>query len=94
MNRRASKPAVAVPKPPTTGSVKPVKTPSPSSVPVLVDPNADLARMGIDHRAAFILTFIDGMSTVEDIVDASGQSQADVFVLLDALVKRGVISIP
>ncbi len=91
---RASRPSVAMPKPPSAASMKPVKTPSPTSVPVLVDPNADLAQMGIDHRAAFILTFIDGMSTVEDIVDASGQSQVDVFVLLDELVKRGVIAIP
>ncbi|HEY8073187.1 MAG TPA: HD domain-containing protein [Labilithrix sp.] len=85
---------VAMPKRPSTGSASPVKTPSLASVPVLVDPNADLVRLGIDHRAAFILTFIDGISTVEDILDASGQSQADVFVLLEALVKRGVISIP
>jgi HD-GYP domain-containing protein (c-di-GMP phosphodiesterase class II) len=67
--------------------------PSPTSVPVLADPSADLVRLGIDHRTAFILTFVDGVSTVEDIVDASGQPKADVFALLTELAERGVISL-
>jgi HD-GYP domain-containing protein (c-di-GMP phosphodiesterase class II) len=90
-------PPVALPKRPPSSARVPVAAKSRvslTSVPGLIDPHADLARMGIDHRCAFILGFIDGISTVEDILDASGQPRDTGIALLEELVKRGIIEIP
>ena len=58
-------------------------------VPVLV---ADVTKLNLDHRAAFVLRFMDGMSTVEDILDASGLPRIDVLRVLDDLLTRAVIA--
>lgn len=59
-----------------------------SAVPVLV---ADVTKLSLDHRAAFVLRFMDGMSTIEDILDASGLPRVEVLRILDDLVTRRVI---
>ncbi len=63
---------------------------SAASMPVLV---ADVTKLNLDHRAAFVLRFLDGMSSVEDILDASGLPRVDVLRVLDDLLTRGVIAL-
>lgn len=53
----------------------------------------DLARVGLDHRGGFLLTFIDGRSTVEDIIDGSGLPVADATAILQELLARGAIAL-
>lgn len=59
-----------------------------TAVPALV---AGAAKTGLDHRAGFVLTFVDGMSSVDDILDASGLPRIDVLHILADLLTKGVI---
>jgi hypothetical protein len=59
-----------------------------TAVPVLV---GDVTKMTLDHRAAFVLRFLDGMSTIDDILDASGLPRVEALKILDELVQSGAI---
>jgi hypothetical protein len=60
-------------------------------VPILVA-GADLGKHALDHRAGFVLTFVDGSSSVETILDASGLPRLELLRILIDLVKAGVVS--
>ncbi len=60
-----------------------------TSVPVLV---ADVTKLNLDPRAAFVLRFLDGMSSVDDILDASGLPRVEALRILADLAGRGVIA--
>jgi DNA-binding IclR family transcriptional regulator len=47
----------------------------------------------LDHRGAFLLTFIDGATSIEDIIDASGLPKAEVLRILDELAESRVITL-
>jgi hypothetical protein len=47
--------------------------------------------MSLDHREAFLLSLIDGVSTIEEIVDMSGMSQLDALCLLHQMSERGLL---
>jgi HD-GYP domain-containing protein (c-di-GMP phosphodiesterase class II) len=61
-----------------------------TAVPALV---AGAPKSGLDHRAGFLLTFVDGMSSIVDILDASGLPRIDVLHILADLLTKGVIVI-
>lgn len=61
-----------------------------TAVPVVI---ADVTKAKLDHRAAFVLRFLDGMSSIEDILDASGVSRVETLGILDALLTANVIKI-
>jgi hypothetical protein len=46
---------------------------------------------GLDHRGGFILSFVDGMSSFEDIIDASGLPKGDALRLLHDLLTSSAI---
>lgn len=58
-------------------------------MPVLV---GDVTKANLDHRAAFVLRFFDGMSTIEDVLDASGLPRIDALRILDELLQSKVIA--
>jgi hypothetical protein len=62
-----------------------------TGVPVLVA--ADLTKLKLDHRAAFVLRFLDGMSTIDDVLDASGLPRVEALRILDDLRVAAVIKI-
>ena len=80
---------------PVSVAPPPPRAPPPSidkrAVPKIIAP--DLARVGLDHRGAFLLGFIDGGTSVEDIVDASGIGEEEALSILADLAKRGAISL-
>jgi hypothetical protein len=78
-------PVQTVMPPPDLNHLKP-------RVPSLVG-GADLASLGLDHRSGFLLTFIDGMTTVDDIIDACGIGEAETLRIIDDLVHRGVLTL-
>jgi HD-GYP domain-containing protein (c-di-GMP phosphodiesterase class II) len=92
-----TKPPVAASQPPVAASQPPPETEASlllrlgpvTSVPVLV---ADVTKLSLDHRAAFVLRFLDGMSTVDDILDASGLPRVEALRILDDLLQRRVIA--
>jgi HD-GYP domain-containing protein (c-di-GMP phosphodiesterase class II) len=61
-----------------------------TSVPVLV---ADVTKVNLDPRAAFVLRFLDGMSSIDDILDASGLPRVEALRILAALVEARVIAL-
>ncbi len=46
----------------------------------------------IDSRTGFLLSLIDGSSTLEAILDVCGQSRLDALRILDDLVQRGIVA--
>lgn len=66
--------------------------PSPQSVPRVVMPAQKLQGLAIDHRAGFVLSLIDGETSVEGITDIAGMPGADVITLLARFAADGVIT--
>jgi HD-GYP domain-containing protein (c-di-GMP phosphodiesterase class II) len=53
---------------------------------------ANLSALKIDHRAGFLLTFVDGSSSVEDLLDLTGLPRLEVLRILCELVRAGVLT--
>lgn len=49
--------------------------------------------LSLDHRAGFLLSMVDGQSTLEEILDVSGMSRLDAMRILCELLDRKVITI-
>jgi hypothetical protein len=63
------------------------------AVPRTVMAGADLGKLSLDHRAGFVLTFVDGMSSVETLIDASGLPRGELLRILRDLVLAGVLKV-
>lgn len=61
-----------------------------TNIPVIA---ADVSTLNLDHRVAFVMRFIDGMSTVDDILDASGLPRVDVLRILDYAVTNRIVQL-
>ncbi|MCL2824758.1 MAG: hypothetical protein FWD57_12265 [Polyangiaceae bacterium] len=64
-----------------------------AGIPRRVVSTADVRSLAIDHRAGFVLSCIDGQSTVEEILDVSGMPQLDAVRILYTLIERGIIDV-
>jgi hypothetical protein len=61
-------------------------------VPVVMVPREQLRWLSIDHRAGFLLSHIDGVSSLEMILDVSGMPTLDALKILCELAQQRVIS--
>jgi hypothetical protein len=61
-------------------------------VPVVIVPRDQLRWLSIDHRAGFMLSHIDGVSSVEMILDVSGMPLLEALRILFDLLQQRVIS--
>jgi hypothetical protein len=61
-----------------------------ATVAVAID---DIRWMSLDHRAGFVLSLVDGRSTLEEVVDVSGMPRLDVLKILVELQSRGVLTL-
>lgn len=61
-------------------------------VPMVVVPRTQMRWLSIDHRAGFVLSLIDGTSTVEMILDMCGMPRLDALRILQELVQQKVVS--
>jgi len=52
---------------------------------------ADVRWLGLDHREGFVLSHIDGESSIEEIVDVSGMARIEVLKTLVQLLDVGAI---
>jgi hypothetical protein len=59
---------------------------------VLLGPQ-EIAKLPIDHRAGFLLGFIDGMQTLEEILDVCAMPPSEALDLIRALVEMNVIAL-
>jgi len=60
-------------------------------VPRLAISRDRLMNLSLDHRAGFVLSFVDGVFSVEMILDACGMDQQDVLTILADLARRRII---
>jgi hypothetical protein len=61
-------------------------------VPVVMVATEQLRWLSIDHRAGFLLSHIDGVSSLEMILDVSGMPLLDALKILCELVQQRVIT--
>lgn len=62
-------------------------------VPFVAVPREQLRWLSIDHRAGFVLSHVDGISSLEQILDVSGMPTLDALRILYELVQQRVIGI-
>lgn len=61
-------------------------------VPLVAVTRDQMRWLTIDHRAGFILSHVDGISNLEEIVDISGMAELDALRILSELVQQRIIS--
>jgi hypothetical protein len=62
-------------------------------VPSVLVQRAQLRWLSIDHRAGFVLSLIDGSSTLEMILDVCGMPRLDAIRILHELVAQKVVAL-
>jgi hypothetical protein len=60
--------------------------------PMVIVPRAQMRWLSIDHRAGFLLSLIDGSSTVEMILDVCGMPRLDALRILHELVQQRIVA--
>ena len=55
-------------------------------------PRHQLRWLSIDHRAGFVLSLVDGVSSLEMILDVSGMPTLDALRILYELMQQRIIS--
>lgn len=55
--------------------------------------SVDLTTINLDHRAGFVMSQVDGMMTLEDIVELSSMPRTEALKLLVYLVEHGVLKL-
>jgi hypothetical protein len=61
-------------------------------VPIVMVPRDQLRWLSIDHRAGFVLSLVDGVSSLEMILDVSGMPELDALRILTELAQQRIIS--
>jgi hypothetical protein len=62
-------------------------------VPSVVVPADQITWLSLDHRAGFLLSLVDGVSNIEEILDVSGMSRLDALRIMYTLAQQNVISL-
>lgn len=60
-------------------------------VPVVAVGGEQLRWLTLDHRAGFLLSHVDGVSTLEEILDVSGMPQLEAMRIISELIAQKVI---
>ena len=63
------------------------------AVPVPALRDAELRWLGLDHRSGFLLSRVDGHSTVEEVLDVCGMPRLEALKTLVDLLERGAIRV-
>jgi hypothetical protein len=64
---------------------------SEQAIPVAALSDAELRWLGLDHRAGFLLSRVDGVATIEEVLDVCGMPRLEALKTLAALLERGAI---
>ncbi len=65
----------------------------PTKRPQIAVAGSEVRWLGLDHRAGFLLSRVDGQSTVEELVDLSGMARHEALKVLVELVDAGALSL-
>jgi hypothetical protein len=63
------------------------------AVPRVVRSRAEIAEAPIDHRAGFLLAYIDGSTNVQGLIDIDVMPEKEVHEILDRLRRLGIVAI-
>jgi hypothetical protein len=63
-------------------------------VPRLAVRPHELSLLPLDHREGFLLSMVDGVSSIETILDVCAMPSDEALEILESLVQRGVLVIP
>lgn len=63
-------------------------------VPQLAVSPEELPLLPLDHREGFLVSRVDGRSTIETILDVCAMPAEEALQILESLVERGVLFIP
>ncbi|MFO0683564.1 MAG: hypothetical protein U0234_16015 [Sandaracinus sp.] len=61
-------------------------------IPQIAVAGSEVRWLGLDHRAGFILSRVDGRTSIEELVDLSGMPRHEALKLLVELVEAGALS--
>jgi hypothetical protein len=64
------------------------------AVPRVDVPDTDIRWLGLDHRAGFMLSRIDGLTSLDELLDLSGMERLEALKTVLSLVDAGAIRIP
>jgi hypothetical protein len=67
--------------------------PTLASVPRLAVTRNQLIAMPLDHRAGFVVSFVDGTFTIEMILDVCPMPRERALAILGELAEKGIISV-
>jgi len=56
-------------------------------------PPEQITWLSLDHRAGFLLSLVDGISSIDEILDISGMSRLDALRIMYTLVQQNVITL-
>jgi len=89
---------ISVPTPRSHGALAIDKTyldalGGPGGVPRLAVSPSQLTKLPLHHQAGFLLSIVDGESTVDDLIDISGLTRLDTLRILYELVQQGIIAV-
>jgi hypothetical protein len=56
-------------------------------------PPEQIIWLSLDHRAGFLLSLVDGVSSIEEILDISGMNRLDALRIMYTLVQQNVIAL-
>jgi hypothetical protein len=62
-------------------------------VPSVVVPSDQITWLSLDHRAGFLLSLVDGISNIEEILDISGMTRLDALRIMYTLAQQNVIAL-
>jgi len=65
-----------------------------AKVPRVILPPDQVRWLSLDHRAGFVLSCVDGYSSIEEILDVSGMASLDALRILCDLLQQKVIAVP
>lgn len=66
---------------------------SSQGVPRLLLPAQEVAQLALDHRAGFLLAHVDGIHSMEEILDVCAMPEAEALAILERLCALGVIAL-
>ncbi len=64
-----------------------------ATVPHLAIPSEEVHASELDHREYFLISLLDGVTTIENLIDICGMPSEEALALLDGLVRRGILAL-
>lgn len=63
------------------------------TVPRVLGATGDLVQAPLDHREGFVLSLVDGQTTVQALIDVAGMPDGELIAVLQRLRRLGIITL-